>query len=156
MTRALAVAFITVLMTAVIFAKTKHCLVRVYAQANARDTEVFASPVITPIAGNSIFIEKIPTISEHDIVAFRPYAGANGTFGALLQLDEHGRLALETLSIEHRGSVLVVIVNGKAATELMVDRRVSDGQLYIGSGLTASDIELMRRDWPQIGQKIRR
>jgi hypothetical protein len=50
----------------------------------------------------------------------------------------------------------VVVVNGRAATELMVDRRVSDGQLYIASGLTAADIELMRKDWPQIGQKKRR
>src|SRR5437868_5434481 len=86
----------------------------------------------------------------------RAYSGANGTFGALFQLDEHGRLALETLSIEHRGSVLVVMVNGRAATELMIDRRVSDGQLYIASGVTAADIELMRKDWPQIGQKKRR
>ena len=156
MTRALAVAFITTMVTAVVFAKAKHCLVRVYAQANAKDTDVFASPITTPISGKSIFIEKIPTVSERDIVAFRAYPGANGTFGALLQLDEHGRLALETLSIEHRGSVLVVVVNGRAATELMVDRRVSDGQLYIASGLTAADIELMKKDWPQIGQKKRR
>ncbi len=156
MTRALAVAFVTMMMTAVAFAKAKHSLVRVYAQANAKDTDVFASPITTPISGKSMFIEKIPTVSERDIVAFRAYPGANGTFGALLQLDEHGRLALETLSIEHRGSVLVVVVNGRAATELMVDRRVSDGQLYIASGLTAADIELMKKDWPQIGQKKRR
>ena len=138
------------------FAKQRHCTFRVHAQANPRDTEVFASPITTPISGKSIFIEKIPTISERDVVAFRAYPGANASFGALLQLDEHGRLALETLSIEHRGSVLAVVVNGRAATELMVDRRVSDGQLYIASGLTAADIDLMRRDWPQIGQKKRR
>src|SRR5438105_1621062 len=156
MTRALAVAFITMMTTAVIFAKTKHCVVRVYAQANANDTDVFASPVTTPISGKTIFIEKIPTIAEQDIVAFRAYPGANGSFGALLQLDEHGRLALETLSIEHRGTALVVVVNGRTATELMVDRRVSDGRLYIASGLTAADLELMRKDWPQIGQKKRR
>jgi len=156
MSRALAVAFITIMVTSVVFARTKHCLVRVYAQGNAKDTDVFASPITAPISGNSIFIEKIPAISERDIVAFRAYPGANGTFGALLQLDEHGRLALETLSIEHRGSSVIVVVNGRAATELMVDRRVSDGKLYIASGLTASDVELMRKDWPQIGEKRRR
>src|SRR5438105_8116399 len=156
MTRALAVAFIATMMTEVVFAKAKHCLVRVYAQANAKDTDVFASPITTPISSKSVFIQKIPAISEWDIIAFRAYPGPNGTFGALLQLDEHGRLALETLSIEHRGSVLVVVVNGRAATELMFDRRVSDGQFYIASGLTAADIELMKKDWPQIGQKKRR
>src|SRR5205807_1367716 len=135
MTRALAIAFIIMMMTGIVFAKTKHCVVRVYAQANANDTDVFASPVTTPISGKSIFIEKIPRVSEQDIVAFRAYPGTSGNFGALLQLDEHGRLALETLSIEHRGSVLVVVVNGRTVAEFMVDRRVSDGRLYIASGL---------------------
>jgi hypothetical protein len=156
MNRALAVAFITMVVTPGVFAKTKHCLVRVYAQGNANDGDVFASPITAPISGNAIFIEKIPTISERDVVSFRPYQTGNGTFGALLQLDEHGRLALETLSIQHRGSILVVVVNGRAVTELMVDRRVSDGQLFIASGLTAPDIELMRKDWPQTGAKKRR
>ena len=156
MSRALAVAFITIAVTSTVFAKSKHCLVRVHAQGNAKDTDVFASPITAPISGNAIFIEKIPTISERDIVSFRPYQSGDGTFGALFQLDEHGRLALETLSIEHRGSVLVVVVNGRAVTELRVDRRVSDGQLFIASGLTAPDIELMRKDWPQIGAKKRR
>ena len=33
-------------------------------------------------------------------------------------------------------------------TELRVDRRVSDGKIYIASGLTANDIELLKKDWP--------
>ena len=133
------------------WAKSKHCTVRVHVQANANDGSVFATPITTPISGKSVFIEKIPTISEHDVTAFRAYPASNGSFGALLQLNDHGRLALETLSIEHRCSTSLVIVNGRAVTELVVDRRVSDGQLYIASGLNALDIQSMEKDWPQIG-----
>ena len=51
-------------------------------------------------------------------MAFRPYPAADGTFGVLLQLDDHGKIALDTLSIEHRGSSLFVFINGRPLTEL--------------------------------------
>ncbi len=97
-------------------------------------------------------MEKTASISERDVAAFRPYPAHDGTFGVLLQLDEHGRLALDTLSIEHRGTALFVFVNGRPLTELQIDRRISDGKIYLASGLNAADIELMRHDWRLIGQ----
>jgi hypothetical protein len=156
MIRALGLALVAIFLASPVSARPKHCTLRIYAQANPQDTDVFASPVTAPISGKSIFVEKIPAISEHDVAAYRAYPTASGTFGVVLQLDDHGRVALETLSIEHRGQTLVVILNGRAVTELLVDRRVSDGQIYIASGATAADLELMRKAWPQIGAKKRR
>jgi hypothetical protein len=57
------------------------------------------------------------------------------------------------LSVERRGEFLFVFVNGRAITELQIDKRVSDGQLYIPSGLTSADIALMKRDWKLIGKR---
>ena len=88
-------------------------------------------------------------------MAFYPYPAANGTYGALFQLDEHGRVALDALSIERRGSLLFVFVNGRPITELEIDKRVSDGKIYIPSGLSSADIELMKKDWRKIGQRKR-
>jgi len=48
-----------------------------------------------------------------------------------------------------------VFINGRLITELEVDRRVSDGKIYIPSGLTAADIDLMKKDWRLIGQPKR-
>lgn len=137
-------------------AKPPHCTLRVHVQTDAHDGSTFATPVTTPLTGKNIFIEKIPTISERDVAAFRAYPAGTGSFGILFQLNDHGRLALETLSMEHRGGTLVVLVNGRAITEMMVDRRVSDGKLYIASGLTAADVEAIGKDWPQIGASKRR
>jgi len=97
----------------------------------------------------------MPWISERDIIAFSPYPAANGTYGALFQLDEHGRVVLDTLSIERRGSLLFVLINGRLINELQIDKRVSDGKIYIASGLTAADIELMKKDWRLIGKSKR-
>src|SRR5437763_6545721 len=118
MTRLLAMGLLLILAAPFALAKSKRCTVRVHAQGNENDGSVFATPVTTPISGKNIFIEKIPAISEHDVSAYRPYSAANGSFGVLLQLDEHGRLALDTLSIERRGGTLLIFVNGRIITEL--------------------------------------
>ena len=136
-------------------AKKRHCMFRVHAQANPQDTTAFATSVHAQLSGKDVAIEKIPRISEQDVVAFYPYVAVNGTYGVLFQLDEHGRIALDALSIERRGSLLFVFINGRPITELAIDRRVSDGKIYIASGLTAADIDLMKKDWRLIGQKKR-
>jgi hypothetical protein len=156
MTRGLAIALFLILAASFASAKSKKCTVRVHAQGNENDGSVFSSPVTTPISGKNIFIEKIPAISEHDVSAFRPYAASAGSFAVLLQLDEHGRLALDTLSVEHRGSTVLVFINGRVVTELLIDRRVSDGQIFIASGLTAADIASMQKTWPEIGTRKRK
>jgi hypothetical protein len=138
------------------FAKQRHCTFRVHAQANPRDTAVFSTSVRAQVSGNDIAIEKTPWISEHDVIAFSAYPGRDGTYGALIQLDEHGRTVLDTLSIERRGRFLFVFINGRLITELQIDKRVSDGKIYIPSGLTAADIDLMKKDWRLIGEKKKR
>jgi hypothetical protein len=136
-------------------ARQRHCMFRVHAQANPRDTGVFATSIRAQVSGKDVAIEKIPRISEQDVIAFYPYPATNGTYGALFQLDEHGRIALDALSIERRGSALFVFINGRPITELEIDKRVSDGKIYIASGLTATDIDLMKKDWRLIGQRKR-
>jgi hypothetical protein len=134
-------------------AKQRHCTFRVHAQANPRDSEAFATSVRAQISGKDVAIEKMPWISEHDVIGFSSYPAQNGTYGALIQLDDHGRVVLDTLSVERRGGFLFVFVNGRAITELQIDKRVSDGKIYIPSGLTAADIDLMKKDWRSIGQQ---
>jgi hypothetical protein len=123
-----------------------HSTLRVHVQANPSDGPTFSTKL--PLFGREVTIEKVPTLSENDVSGLRAYRAADGTYGALFQLNEHGRLALDSLSIERRGGSLFVFINGRPLTELQIDRRVSDGKIYIASGLTANDIQLLKKDWP--------
>jgi len=145
---------LTVALTLAI-AKQRHCTFRVHAQANPHDTDVFSMSTRARSSGKDVAIQKLPWITEHDVVAFAPYPAPDGTFGALFQLDEHGRVVLDTLSVERRGGFLFVLINGRLITELQIDKRVSDGKIYIPSGLTAADIEVMKKDWRLIGRRKR-
>jgi hypothetical protein len=136
-------------------AKDRYCMFRVHAEANRNDTIVFATSVRAKFSGKEIAIEKTPRLTERDVEAFYPYPKTNGSYGALLQLDEHGRLVLDTLSIERRGSLLFVFINGQPITEVQIDQRVSDGRIYVAKGLSAADIESMKKDWRLIGHKKR-
>jgi hypothetical protein len=126
-------------------AKT-HSTFRVHAEANPRNGPVFSTQL--KFLGRMVTIEKVPTLSENDVTGFQAYRATDGTQGALFQLNEHGRLALDTASVERRGGLLFVFINGRPILELQVDRRVTDGRFYIASGLTANDIELLKKDWP--------
>jgi hypothetical protein len=137
------------------FARNPHCMLRLHAEANPRDTSSFSTAVRAKLSGRDVAIEKIARISEQDVTGFYPYPLGNGNYGVLLQLDEHGRLTLDALSVERRGGFVFVFVNGRAITELQIDKRVSDGKVYIPSGLTAADIQLMKKDWRMIGQRSR-
>ena len=112
-------------------------------------------PARTTSSGKDVAIQKTPWITEHDVTAFSPYPAKDGTFGALFQLDDHGRVVLDTLSVERRGGFFFVFINGRMITELQIDKRVSDGKIYVPSGLTAADVELMKKQWRLPGERKR-
>jgi hypothetical protein len=131
-------------------ADSRHCTFRVHVAANANDGSAFAQPIRSS-HGRNVFMEKTAWLSERDVKSYYPYRAADGSYAALLQLDDHGRTVLDTLSVERRGSYLFVFLNGRPMAELQVDRRVSDGRIYLASGLTETDIKLMNKDWKLIG-----
>ena len=134
-------------------AKQPHCTLRAHVEGNPNDGAVFSTQFRSRLTGKTITIEKIPTISERDVVAFYPVPAADGTFGVVFKLDDHGKLALDTLSLEKRGSFLYVFVNGRSVAELQIDRRVTDGKLYVPSSLTQNDLDLMKKEWRLIGRR---
>jgi len=144
--KAVAVAVFFALSAGTICNARTHSTFRVHVEASASNGPTFSTKL--RLFGRDVTIEKVPTLSENDVTGLQTYRAADGTNGALFQLNEHGRLALDSLSIERRGGSLFVFINGRPAAELQIDRRVSDGKIYIASGLSANDIELLRKDWP--------
>jgi hypothetical protein len=150
--RNLLAAALVFLLASAAGASSPHCTFRVHVSASANDGAVFAQP-FRSLSGKDVFIERSAWLSEHDVESFYPYHAADGSFGALLQLDDHGRAILDSLSMEHRGSTLFIFLNGRPLTEMLVDRRVADGKIYLPSGLTTADIKSMTKDWKLSGRK---
>ena len=98
-------------------------------------------------------MEKIPSISERDIASFYPYQAPDGSYGVVFQLDRHGELNLETLSASKRGTLLVAIVNGKVVNYLTIDKTITDGIIYLPSGLALEDIKALGASFTIMGRE---
>lgn len=137
------------------FTKKKYAVtVRFHAEARALDSERFSSPVQLRHPPRSAFIEKLPTIHERQIKAVYPFTASDGSAGCAFQLDPSGRLALDVLSTERRGSSVVAFVSTKNAThqviDMVVDRTVRDGIITIPKGLTELEIAAITKQWPMM------
>lgn len=127
--------------------------VRFYAEANRRDSDVFSSPIQLQYPPRQAYVQKIPTISERDILSIYPFQASDGTMGCAFKLDDHGRIAVDSLSVEKRGSSLVAIVNNRQVIDMLIDKRVSDGIITIPRGLTAQEAALLETKFKTIGQR---
>ncbi|MFL6589810.1 MAG: hypothetical protein ACJ8M4_06520 [Chthoniobacterales bacterium] len=124
---------------------------RAHVEANASNGPVFSDQL--NLFGRTVTLEKIPSLSEQDVTRFQSYRAKDGSYGVLFELNPHGQLALDTVSVEHRGRSLFIFVNSRPITELQIDRRITDGKIYIPAGLTANDIMLLNQDWPTRSRK---
>jgi hypothetical protein len=124
--------------------------VRFYTQAARTDSESFAVPV-TLLNGQQTYVDVIAAISEHDIVAIYPFAVADGSGGCTFKLDDHGTIALDTLSVTKRGTLLIGTINGRQVSDVLIDQRVSDGILTIPNGITTDEMKQLLKRYPVLG-----
>ena len=131
--------------------KNQVLTVTFHVETNARDTKSFALPVKLKNLKREAFIEKMPSITEREIAGIFPFAASDGTMGCSFQMDAHGTIWLVTLSVEHRGSALVAMINGRIVCDLLIDKRVSNGLITIPNGLTNEDVAGLTKKFHIIG-----
>lgn len=130
-------------------AKKPQVTLRFHLKANPSDP--FVIPLQIPGMPTPVNVKKIPEVAEGDVVAIHPFAAADGTYGCALKLNFQGTLRLDTVSTEDKGKVLVTLFNGRLVTAMLIDKRVQDGVIFIPSGLTAPEIEMLKKAYPQLG-----
>ena len=101
----------------------------------------FATPVLLRSPRKTIYVEKVPSISERDIASFAPYKATDGSYGVAFQLDRHGQVTLQALTTQKRGSILLATVNNRPITPLAIDRPISDGVIYVPFGFSIAEIK---------------
>jgi len=127
--------------------------IRFHTEVNPNSGSSFAVSAPVPGASTPLSLSKVADITESDVAAIFPFPANDGSMGCALKLDTHGRIALDSLSQEYHGALLVGFVNGRAVTAMLIDRRISDGVITIMRGLTPADIALMKKAYPTLGEK---
>ena len=136
--------------------KKDDVTVRFHLQANEHDGAPFVMKLPGGGTTGPAYIKKVPEISEHDIAAVYPFPAEDGTLGCAFKLTEHGKIVIDSMSVENRGKVLVSIVNLRVVSAVLIDRRVSDGVLMISKGLTEAEIAKITKKYNVIGETKKR
>ena len=144
------------LLTAGTKKKKDEITIRFHAEANRMDSEKFAQPVELKYPPRQAYIQRVPAISERQIKSMYPFQAADGTWGCAFQLDPSGRLALEVMSTENRGSSVVVFIGTKLGAhqvvDMKVDKPITDGIVTIPQGMTEMEIEALKKKFPPMPQ----
>jgi hypothetical protein len=102
------------------------------------------------------FVETIAFASDKNFIAIFPVTNADGTLGCAFQLDQSGRFALETVSRDRRGASIVVTIRTKTGShqviDMVIDKPITDGIIYIPTGLSPGEMQTLREMYPVIGQ----
>ncbi|MFM8495865.1 MAG: hypothetical protein ACKOEM_10135 [Planctomycetia bacterium] len=124
---------------------------RIHGEGIAAEAPTFAFPA-TLLNGREVYLSRMPLITQREVRSIYPFPAADGSEGVYLKLDNHGTGLLQQHTMERRGRTLVVLLNGRQVTNLLVDRPVTDGIVSIPRGLSPEDIALLRTAFPVIGE----
>ena len=119
---------------------------RVHAEANPSNGPVFSTPA--EILGTPVTVEKVPTLSENDVTGLKIYRTPDGTRGALFQLNEHGRPGTGFLERRPARRHSLRFHQWPRRSRNFKSTGAFPTGIYIASGLTSGDIELLKKDWP--------
>lgn len=128
---------------------------RVHAEGTAAEAPTFAIPA-TLLSGKPTFLQRMPLITQSEIESIYPFAAADGSQGVYLKLGQHGSRLLQQHTMERRGGTLVVMLNGRMVSNLLVDRPIDDGIVCIPRALTQEDIALLTSAFPVLGQESKK
>ena len=124
---------------------------RVHAETTQHDGEMFAIPVTVGNPPVNVHIEKLPIVSEREVVAFYPFPSRYG-YGAYFKLNNHGTKSLEALTASQRGRFLVVVFNNRPVARLLVKKEVADGIVFVPDGIAPEETYLIGQRLPHIGE----
>jgi len=133
--------------------KVPPLTVRLHGESRNTETDSFTSEVQLAFPDKKIRIGKVPIISEKDIAAIYPYPSPDGNIGVYLILDASGTNRLEEYTTQQRDSLVVALINGRVATAMRVDKRVTDGVLSIPTGFSLEEILVLQSKHPTVGKE---
>jgi len=129
--------------------------VRLHAEGKQQSGDSFVAEIQLFNPEKKIYIEKVPIVSEKDIVAFYPFPAqdGSGSIGAYFRLDADGTNKLEQHTTASRDTLDVVLINGRVGPAMQVDKKITDGLLMVPAGFTPLEIAQLQSKFPTIGKE---
>ncbi len=139
--------------------KKPEITVRIHTEADKNDSDTFSIPVNLIYQQRQAYLSKVADISERMIEKILPFPAKDGSWGCVLKLNPQGRIRLENMSGQIRGSAMVIFVTTKfgnhQVADMIVDRVVTDGIITIPRGLSEIEVMLLKRKFKTLGEAVK-
>ncbi len=99
-----------------------------------------AATVTIPPRGEQIQVRTLPEITERDIVDVQPLDSG----GIHVSFNHVGTVALNAVTAQNQGRILVVLINGIVVYAPIIDEQIENGQLDIPLALQPNIIQLLQ------------
>lgn len=97
-------------------------------------------PVVLRMPAISLYIDKFAVLTERDLET-AAVTGAGDGFAIRLVFGRHGTIELDRLSLNNRGELLVILINGVPVAAPMLKQRIVDGYFEFTPDLTREQAE---------------
>jgi hypothetical protein len=106
------------------------------------------------VAGRERPFHRVPEIGSRDIAAFKPFPSESGEgYGVLLQLKPAAVNRLGAVTAANLDRWMIARVNGRIVDGVLIDQPINDGKWVIWKGVAASEIELLDKKFPRVGER---
>lgn len=129
--------------------------IRLHSEGDVKEGESFVTPVTLINPPRKTYLHKVPIMTERDIVEFYPFTApdGSGSLGAYFVLNADGAERIEQHTASMRDTILVALINGRVATALMVDKKITDGIIAIPTGFLPQEIVQLEALYPTRGRE---
>jgi hypothetical protein len=130
-------------------------MVRLSAEADAKEGDTFTVPLVLPNSAKQIVVRKVPIITERDISEFYPFPATDGSgsIGCYFKLDYDGTAKLEQHTTEARDTIVIASINGRVASAMTVDKKITDGIMLVPTGFTPTEVAQLQTKYPTMGKE---
>lgn len=126
---------------------------RVHVQTEnqgAMGTQIVPVTLYNP--NKQIMVRAQPELSERDVVKVEssPSDVANAM---RITFSEHGRIVLNTFTMENQNRIMVVFLNGRVVYAPVIDKVVLDGTLIIPRGVVEEEVMQLRETAKKVNKR---
>jgi hypothetical protein len=106
------------------------------------------------VGGRTRYFRRVPEIATRDVVSFSPFpAEAGGAYGAVFRLKPNASRRLAAVTNANQGRWMVVMINGRVADGVLIDKQINDGMVVAWNGVNLADITVFDESMPRIGRE---
>jgi hypothetical protein len=113
-------------LTACNSAPKNAAILRMHLPASPAATPIRRMPVTIRTPALTLEVDRLPVLSEADLDHV-DLTGEGDNFGIRLFFNTHGTIMLDTVSLNNRGQLLVIIINGVPVAAPQLRERIVDG-----------------------------